>query len=73
MVPLAVKQMDLVPRPPRRQQAVLREVVVRPFPKEDVPDQLVLVTGGLLFALVDWSVQADVEQANEGSELLDLN
>jgi hypothetical protein len=34
---------------------------------------LVLVTGGLLFALVDWSVQADVEKANEGSELLELN
>jgi len=34
---------------------------------------LVLVTGGLLFAFVDWATQAEVEHANEGSELLDLN
>ena len=34
---------------------------------------LVLITGGLLFAVTGWSVQADVEQQREGSELIELN
>jgi hypothetical protein len=34
---------------------------------------LILVVGGVLFAFLGWSVQADVDQANEGSELIDLN
>jgi len=34
---------------------------------------LILVTGGILFALTGWSVQADVEQEREGSELIELN
>jgi hypothetical protein len=34
---------------------------------------LILVVGGALFAFLGWSVQADVEQAHEGSELIDLN
>jgi hypothetical protein len=34
---------------------------------------LVLVTGGILFALLGWSVQADVELQREGSELIELN
>ena len=34
---------------------------------------LILVVGGLLFAFLGWSAKADVDQANEGSELIDLN
>ena len=34
---------------------------------------LVMVTGGILFALTGWSTQKDVEQEREGSELIELN
>jgi len=34
---------------------------------------LILVVGGVMMGVLGWSVQADVEQANEGSELIDLN
>lgn len=34
---------------------------------------LLLVVGGMFFALLGWSVQADVEQEREGSELIELN
>ncbi len=34
---------------------------------------LILITGGILFAAVGWSAQADVEQEREGSELIELN
>jgi hypothetical protein len=34
---------------------------------------LILVVGGVMMGILGWSVQADVEQAHEGSELIDLN
>ena len=34
---------------------------------------LILVVGGVMMGILGWSVQADVEQANEGSELIELN
>ena len=34
---------------------------------------LVLVTGGILFGVTGWSVQADVEEKRQGSELIELN
>jgi hypothetical protein len=34
---------------------------------------LIFVIGGVTMGILGWSVQADVEQANEGSELIDLN
>jgi hypothetical protein len=34
---------------------------------------LILVVGGVMMGILGWSVQADVEEANEGSELIELN
>ena len=34
---------------------------------------LILVVGGVMMGILGWNVQADVEQANEGSELIELN
>jgi hypothetical protein len=34
---------------------------------------LILVVGGVLFATLGWSVQKEVEENNEGSELIELN
>jgi hypothetical protein len=34
---------------------------------------LILVVGGVMMGILGWSVQADVEQAHEGSELIELN
>ena len=34
---------------------------------------LILVVGGVVMGVLGWSVQADVEQAHEGSELIELN
>jgi hypothetical protein len=34
---------------------------------------LILVVGGVMMGVLGWSVQADVEQAHEGSELIELN
>lgn len=34
---------------------------------------LILVVGGITMGILGWSVQADVEQQNEGSELIELN
>jgi hypothetical protein len=34
---------------------------------------LILVIGGVTMAVLGWSAQADVEQQNEGSELIELN
>jgi hypothetical protein len=34
---------------------------------------LILVVGGVLFAILGWSVQKEVEENNEGSELIELN
>jgi hypothetical protein len=34
---------------------------------------LILVVGGVLFVALGWSVQKEVEENNEGSELIELN
>lgn len=34
---------------------------------------LVLVVGGVLFALVGWAAKEDAERQNEGSEFIELN
>ena len=34
---------------------------------------LIFVVGGVVMGILGWSVQADVDQAHEGSELIDLN
>lgn len=34
---------------------------------------LMMLGGAVLSAILGWSVKADVDAANEGSELLDLN
>jgi hypothetical protein len=34
---------------------------------------LIFVIGGVTMAVLGWAAQTEVEEANEGSELIDLN